>query len=389
MLIYRVMSQPLGNREGNIARALSGEGHNVSAVKLDWGGKLPSQQNLEGIKIENLEVPDFGGVLKQAVTLPTACKTLWDSIERKEFDILYTQHPFLLPLALAIKSDRDCKVVYDAYEMYSIDTSRHVPGLLSGSARRLFEFFENRLVERTDCVLTVDSLSNFLKRRYKKLVENVEVLYNVPELNSFPDKSKVEELKKRYGEKSILVHVGGISKNRGLMQMLETVDLLDREDFKLLMIGRFKDLKKKALKYVEENDLEDKVEFIEWLPYEEMLSYLEVADVALALYQPIDHQEYTSKGNSRKIFTYMQAGLPIVGPGFKEKGEVIREEDCGILIDTTNPPEIAEAIRYMLENREESRAMGERGHKAIEKKYNWKKEKEKLIKAFTRLEDSP
>ena len=33
----------------------------------------------------------------------------------------------------------------------------------------------------------------------------------------------------------------------------------------------------------------------------------------------------------------MQVSIPIVGPNFGEIGQVVREENCGILVDTTNP----------------------------------------------------
>jgi glycosyltransferase involved in cell wall biosynthesis len=80
----------------------------------------------------------------------------------------------------------------------------------------------------------------------------------------------------------------------------------------------------------------------------------------------------------------MQFGIPIVAPMFGEVGQIVQEEECGILVDTTDPQQIANAIIYLLEHPEEARAMGKRGRKAIEEKYNWEIEKKKLLKVYQR-----
>lgn len=116
-----------------------------------------------------------------------------------------------------------------------------------------------------------------------------------------------------------------------------------------------------------------------------MFYYLKIAHVALALQQPVGSFLLVSKGNGRKFFTYMQAGLPIIAPNFGEIGLVVKEERCGILVDTTRPEEIAEAITYLLEHPEEAKAMGKRGRRAIEEKYNWEIEKKKLLDAYHNL----
>ena len=91
------------------------------------------------------------------------------------------------------------------------------------------------------------------------------------------------------------------------------------------------------------------------------------------------------KGTSRKIFTYMQAGLPIVAPNFWEIAKVVEEESCGILVDTTDSKEIANAILYLLKHSEEAKRMGENGRKAIIHKYNWEKESKKLLLVYKRI----
>jgi len=138
--------------------------------------------------------------------------------------------------------------------------------------------------------------------------------------------------------------------------------------------------------YIKQQGLEGNVEFLDWMPYNELLRYLKCANVGLALHQPIHRYWLVSRGNGRKFFSYMQASLPIVGPEFGEVGQVVRDEKCGILCDTTDPRKVANAIIYLLKHPQEAKSMGNRGRRAIELKYNWDIEKDKLLKVYHKLE---
>ncbi|MCH7786165.1 MAG: glycosyltransferase, partial [Chloroflexi bacterium] len=155
-----------------------------------------------------------------------------------------------------------------------------------------------------------------------------------------------------------------------------------------LFIGTVKIPQKEVESDVSRLGLEDSVEFVGWLPYDEMLCYLSAAEIGLALYQPTEAYSLASRGNGRKFFTYMQAGLPIVGPAFSEIGQVVREEGCGVLVDTTDTTEIAAAIIDLLENTNKAEKMGMLGRKAVCERYNWEVEGQKLLKAYERAFES-
>ncbi len=92
-----------------------------------------------------------------------------------------------------------------------------------------------------------------------------------------------------------------------------------------------------------------------------------------------------SRGNTRKIYTYMASGLPVIVPNFGEIGKIVKEEKCGILVDTCDPKQIACAIIYLLKHPKAAEIMGQQGKRAIEEKYNWKMEEKKLITAYKKL----
>ena len=168
------------------------------------------------------------------------------------------------------------------------------------------------------------------------------------------------------------------------MVALETLRLVREKirTVKLIFIGHVDDPNGEAEKRLQAEGLRPHVEIIPWLPYEEMLRYLHVAKIGLALQQPVGRFLLVSRGNGRKFFTYMQAGLPIVGPRFSEIAQVVREESCGLLVDTTSPQQVAEAIVELLSDPHKAKLLGERGKRAIPERYNWEKEKEKFLTAY-------
>ena len=81
----------------------------------------------------------------------------------------------------------------------------------------------------------------------------------------------------------------------------------------------------------------------------------------------------------------MYAGVPLICTDFKLWKEIVDEEKCGICVNPHDPKQIAEAVTYLKENPEEARQMGINGYNAIISKYNWDKEKEKLLALYSRI----
>ncbi len=65
---------------------------------------------------------------------------------------------------------------------------------------------------------------------------------------------------------------------------------------------------------------------------------------------------------------------------------VVRETGCGVLVDATDPTEIARGIRAIIDApAEERRAMRERTWRAGQDRYNWEHETETLLRLYREL----
>jgi glycosyltransferase involved in cell wall biosynthesis len=89
-----------------------------------------------------------------------------------------------------------------------------------------------------------------------------------------------------------------------------------------------------------------------------------------------------------KMFEYMSAGVPVIASNFPIWQEIVENNNCGICVDPLNVNEIADAMKWILENPEEAAQMGRNGRHAVETIYNWEAESKKLVEVYQKLEGS-
>jgi glycosyltransferase involved in cell wall biosynthesis len=138
---------------------------------------------------------------------------------------------------------------------------------------------------------------------------------------------------------------------------------------------------------VSELGLETRVRVEEWMPFAQAYERILASHIGLVLFQPgIQNHVYALP---HKMFDYMLAGLPVIAPAFAlEVAPIIKEADCGILIDPSDPEQIANALDRLVVNAQERKRLGENGRRAVLEQYNWEAEAEKLVNMYVELAKS-
>ena len=72
-----------------------------------------------------------------------------------------------------------------------------------------------------------------------------------------------------------------------------------------------------------------------------------------------------------KIFESMEAGLPLICSDVPVYRKIWEEYKFGMLVDPKDSDQIAEAINYLVQNKEEAYHMGQEGRRAVMEKYNF------------------
>jgi glycosyltransferase involved in cell wall biosynthesis len=131
-------------------------------------------------------------------------------------------------------------------------------------------------------------------------------------------------------------------------------------------------------KAIKERGLEELIHLLGVVPFEEVPKYIRVSKIGLIVFQPgfLNH----TLAMPHKLFDYMREEIPVIVPDFAvEVVRIVKESNCGLCVDVSNPNAIADAIVYLLSHPEEAMEMGKNGRHAVETKYNWQKEESILL----------
>lgn len=82
-----------------------------------------------------------------------------------------------------------------------------------------------------------------------------------------------------------------------------------------------------------------------------------------------------------KIYEYLSYGLPIVASDLPSVREVFSGNDAVVLVNPGSPNDLAEGIRWVLQNPIEARKFGILA-KELARKYSWKERAKSLSKVF-------
>lgn len=279
-------------------------------------------------------------------------------------DIYHFHDPELLPLGIKLLK-KGKKIIYDSHEDVprQILAKDWIPLFLRKPISFIFERYENMLTKKiTAIVVTTPHIFN----RFNKINKNTCQICNFPLLNEFikyPDR----DFSSNSG-----CYVGGISNNRGIRQIAASAK---KSNLKLNLCGKFESVEL-------ENEIVNSYENISYLGFldrDGISNILHNSTIGFVTLLPTPNH---LNSYPIKMFEYMAAGIPVIASNFKLWSEIIEEIRCGLCVDPNNVDEISKAIKYIMDNPEEARTMGENGRKAVLDKYNWCTQEEILLQLY-------
>ena len=172
-------------------------------------------------------------------------------------------------------------------------------------------------------------------------------------------------------------YVGYISEVRNIYAMIEAVARV-RPAAQLRLAGSFavEEMERRARAMPEWSS----VRFEGWQSREGVAGILADGRAGLVVLKPVEHEMVSLP---IKLFEYVAAGLPVSSSDFPVWREIVASADCGLLVDPLDLDAIVAAMQWVADNPDEAEAMGRRGKRAIEDRYNWEREGAALV-AFYR-----
>ena len=345
-------------------KTLLREGYDVTLI-VQW----PKDEVIDGVKILALPTPQnrltrIFGLTGRAFYLA------W----QQGADLYHFHDPELLPTGMLLKILTRAKIIYDVHEDLpkQILNKHWIPKYLKQVASWCAEIAEMAGARFFDRIVAATPA---IARRFP--VSKTVVVQNFPKLGELAAALPVS-----YNDRPpVAAYVGGISRERGIEEMVRAVGLLpDKIEARLVLAGSFSP--PELEKDIQQLRGWERVDYLGWQSREGVKKLLSGARVGLVLFHPApNHLE----AQPNKLFEYMSAGIPVVASDFPLWREIVEGVGCGLLVDPLNPEEIAKAILWLFQHQAEARAMGERGQKAINERYNWAIESKKLLQAYREL----
>lgn len=338
---------------------------------------------LHGFYIKKIPIPK----LKFLHFMQVAASKLTAIGRNEEADVYHCHELPSLVAGVRIKKmmkalGKKVHLVYDVHEYWpGVYQQRYqwFPAL-GKLVKQYITILEKNLVKWCDFVISANQIERshiLLKNKSSRVV----TLYNCPILKLFKDTQATEKIPGR-----ILCHEGTLTFDRGLKIMIDIIITLRNHynKIKLLIVGDVYGEERVWLKNkIEEHKLAKNIHITKWVPYEEVGKHVAKGDIGIILMRPTVNNMLAGPPN--KLFNYMRYGLPVIAPDFPEMRRIIKENNCGLLVDPMNTKDVCKAVRYFFDNPDKIRQMGQKSKVAINKKYNWEIMEKHLLDVYKEM----
>lgn len=289
-------------------------------------------------------------------------------------DIYHIHDPELLPYAVKLVK-KGKRVIFDSHENYAVQILHkgYIPESLRSIISSLYHRFESFAVKRIDAVIIPCKFGGH--NIFENIAKETVYIDNLPILSNIFDSNQ----KLSYPQVPSICYVGGLTYSRGITHLIKASY---GAGVKLILCGNFN-----PIEY--HSQLMELPEY-ECVDYRGFLNRDQVVDVyresLIGMCTILNVGQYNKGDNfATKVYEYMSMGLPVIITDSPYARKVMEEYGFGICVQPDNVEEIASAIRYLLDNPDIAKQMGENGRRAVLDKFNWGIEEKKLIKLYDDL----
>lgn len=160
-----------------------------------------------------------------------------------------------------------------------------------------------------------------------------------------------------------IAYVGTLGKSYNLKLIIDAIGMLDNDKVRLLVMGDGSD-RQDLTEYARQVGVS--AEFSGVLPYSEMVAMLSSSDIAV---NPIHDRSAGSIIN--KVGDYAAAGLPVINTQISEEyRNLVSEYGFGFNCSNDDPADIADKIKYLIENPDIRKKMGLNNRRLAEERFD-------------------
>lgn len=385
LIIVENLPVPFDTRVWQEATTLAANGYIVSVICPKGKGYTQEKEFLKGVHIFRHNLPkegngaigyarEYGAALKEELRL---AKKIYKEIG---FDVIHgCNPPDNIYMVAAHFKKYGVKYVFDHHDICP-ELFEAKFGSTSGLLYKSQIWLERQTYKHCDfAFVTNESYKRIAIERGKMDPDKVIVLRSGPKLERMRVMEPVESIKR--GFKYMVGYLGVIGQQEGIEYLIEAARYIKERDNNIFwgIVGggpHLETLKKQA----HDMGLDNCVEFTGRVPDQQMLEYLNTADVC------VNSDKYNSmndKSTMNKILEYMALAKPIVQFDLTE-GRYSAQE-ASLYAKNNDAVDMADKITELLNDPERRKRMGEYGRDRVVNELSWEHTSKALLDGYEKL----
>lgn len=306
-----------------------------------------------------------------------------------EFDIIHLHLTLMGNILAQLYRKLRGKMVYTCH-VNLWGASLNQLGLISKVTLALDSFLMRRVSQ-------VIAQSEEIKERFiskgKVRPGRISVVPEGADVQLFHPGINADDIKAKYGLKgrAVVLFVGRLSKTKGIEYLVKAANILVNDwgyrDVIFLLVGPYQPPEaldkpvnmEELLRFMDKNQLRQNVVFVGDFPHEELRKFYAACDI-FVLPSIVDIFGLV-------ITEALASGRPVIGSKVGAIPAQIRDGWNGFLIDPSDELQIAEKIKYLVDNPEKRAMMGANGRRYAEEEFDWEKVTTKTILTYQKLKE--
>lgn len=371
-----------------IAKYSAEKGNDITILERDHG-ILPIEEEIDGIRYDRISADKLPAAPYELIRSPTGlvrlvrdgfdiAKKISEFLKKDDFDVVHVHFPFASSILITINKKLREKMIYTAHigeekKRFALDSSAPLP----------LKFFSPDLYlmkrVRKNVVLNDPLKDKLVEKGIKE--EKLEVIPNGVNLRDFEDNLN-ENIKNKYGleGKTTVMFSGTITPRKGIDYLVRAADILRSENILFLLVGNpnlDKEFTEKVKEFIKAKGLEESVKLPGFVPYEDLKALYSACDVFVL--------PSFEEGDPIALKEALASGKPLIGTNVGGIPMQIREGWNGFLVEPANEKQLAEKIKYLLDNGEERKRTGRNSRKLAGEEFEWGRIAERYLKVYKEI----
>jgi len=302
----------------NMIDDLLNNNHQVSVLGI---GNQTQKLEYNGAKIILMDSKKFNSSITKYFKYFKYVKKF---IANKKADIIIAADLYsMIPIAQT-KQYHKGKIIYDARELYT-----QLAGLKNRPfIQKIWSYYEKKYISQVDCTLANAEMDrDYLLQLYGNL--NIKIVKNLPG-NIFlnPNSINLKKILCINKDDDILIYQGKFHEGRGIRFVIQCITKL--QNIALVLIGDGP-MKIQYLETAKKYKVEDKLFFIDAVPYKQLSQFSVDAYIGLSMIQPVSKSYEHALPN--KLFEYAVTGAPTICSNLPAMNDMINKYHTGIAIN--------------------------------------------------------